>query len=144
MKYIAWECGIFQVAIETPRKLVLLSSTDVKGNKTNTKSQVYCFRRLMLIITEIIKIDETPNLQRNSHISRPISKVLNSMMNSTIWIVFFCYRDLYRQLTSTVNFFKCFTTSIYQPLIQWAYVPKIVSVLKTVKWATGKFRNNKI
>ena len=58
-----------------------LSYADVKGRKTNTKSQAYCFIRFMLMITEIIKIDKTTNLQRNSHISCFISKVLNSIMN---------------------------------------------------------------
>ena len=43
----------------------------------------------MLMITKIIKIDETSNLQRNSHISCPISKVLNSIKNWTFQIIVF-------------------------------------------------------
>ena len=43
----------------------------------------------MLMITEIIKIDETPNLQRNSHTSSPISKVLNNIKNWTFQIIVF-------------------------------------------------------
>ena len=60
---------------------IFLCYADVKGSKTNTKSQAYCFIRFMSMITEIIKIDETPNLQQNGHISSPISKVLNSIKN---------------------------------------------------------------
>ena len=71
------------------------------------------------MITEIIEIDETPNLQGNSDISCPISKVLQSIYYkcNVPNYCFLCYRDLYRQLTSMV---KCFSLSIYQPLIQWA------------------------
>ena len=43
----------------------------------------------MLVITEIIKIDEIPNLYDNSNISCPISKVLHSIMNSTFQIIVF-------------------------------------------------------
>ena len=49
----------------------------------------------MLMDTEIIKIAETPNLQWNSHISCPISNVLNSIKNWTFpIIVFFVIVDL--------------------------------------------------
>ena len=41
----------------------------------------------MSMITEIIKIDETPNLQQNGHISSSISKVLNSIKNWTFQIM---------------------------------------------------------
>ena len=41
------------------------------------------------MITEIIEIDETPNLQGNSDISCPISKVLQSIMNATFQIIVF-------------------------------------------------------
>ena len=66
-----------QVVIKTYRESHLqhLVYADVKGSKANTKSQAYCFIRFMLVNTEIIKIDETPNLQRNSHVSCPVSKV---------------------------------------------------------------------
>ena len=58
-----------------------LGNAIVKRGKINTKSQTYCFTRFMLMITGIIKIYETPNFQRNSHISCPISKVLVSIKN---------------------------------------------------------------
>ena len=92
---------------------IFLGYADVKGSKTNTKSQAYCFIRFMLMITEIIKTDETSNLQGNSDILCPISKVLHSIINSTFKIIVFCCRNL----TSIV---KCFSPSMYQPLIQWA------------------------
>ena len=60
---------------------IFLGYADVKGSKTDTKSQAYCFMRFMLIDTKITKIAERPNLQRNSHISCPISNVLNSIKN---------------------------------------------------------------
>ena len=60
---------------------IFLGYAVVKRSKTTIKSQAYCFIRFMLMITEIIKIDETPNLQRNSHISFPISKVFISIKN---------------------------------------------------------------
>ena len=34
-------------------------------------------------------------------------------------LLFSLFRDLNRQLPPTVNLVKCFTTNIYQPLIQW-------------------------
>ena len=43
----------------------------------------------MLMDTEIIKIDETSNLQRNSHISCPISDVVNNIKNRTFQITVF-------------------------------------------------------
>ena len=45
----------------------------------------------MLMDIEIIKIDETPNLQRNTHISFPISNVLNSIKNWTFLIIVFFF-----------------------------------------------------
>ena len=60
---------------------ICLGYADVKGSKTDTKSQAYCFIRFVLMDTEMIKIDETPNLQRNRYISYPISNVLNSIKN---------------------------------------------------------------
>ena len=56
---------------------IFLGYAGVKGSKTDTKSQAYCFIRFMLMDTEIIKINETRNLQQNSHISCSISNVLN-------------------------------------------------------------------
>ena len=69
-------CGLCQVLlIATSRKShlqqIFLGYADVKGSKTDTISQAYCFVRFMLMDIEIIKIDETPNLQRNTHISFP-------------------------------------------------------------------------
>ena len=61
-----------QVATQTFKESVLLSSidtwdyADVKERKTNTKPQACCFIRFMLMITEINKIDETPNLKETA------------------------------------------------------------------------------
>ena len=60
---------------------IFLGYADVKGSKTDTKSQAYCFIRFMLMDTEMTKMDETPNLQRKSHNSCPISNELNSIKN---------------------------------------------------------------
>ena len=60
---------------------ICLGYADVKGSKTDTKSQAYCFIRFMLMDTEMTKMDETPNLQRKSHNSFPISNELNSIKN---------------------------------------------------------------
>ena len=43
----------------------------------------------MLMDTEMTKMDETPNLQRKSHNSFPISNELNSIKNWTFKIIVF-------------------------------------------------------
>ena len=43
----------------------------------------------MLMDTEIIKIDEASNLQRNSYISCSISDVVNNIKNRTLQITVF-------------------------------------------------------
>ena len=68
---------------------IFLGYVDVKGSKTDTKSQVYCFIRFILMDTEMIKIDETPNLQRNSLISCLTSNVLNSIKIIVFQIIVF-------------------------------------------------------
>ena len=67
--------GCYRDHRESHLQQIFLGYADVKGSKTNTKPKAYCFIRFMLVNTEIIKIDETPNLQRNSHISCPIFNV---------------------------------------------------------------------